>query len=130
MTLRRIDLTGNMISEIEDGAFSKLIMLEQLSLAENRLVKLPMLPAKLSTFNANNNFLKTKGVKANVFKVNFITSALTFRNIPAPFRSHQGPILQTTVTLIGCYVTYCTTNSKKISSIYLDSAIIVSQYSL
>uniref|UniRef100_A0A3Q4BFB5 Uncharacterized protein n=1 Tax=Mola mola TaxID=94237 RepID=A0A3Q4BFB5_MOLML len=68
MTLRRIDLTRNMISEIEDGAFSKLIMLEQLSLAENRLVKLPMLPAKLTTFNANNNFLKTKGVKANVFK--------------------------------------------------------------
>ncbi|KAM9759881.1 osteoglycin, paralog a [Menidia menidia] len=68
VTLKRIDLTGNLISEIEDGAFSKLALLEELSLAENRLVKLPMLPAKLVSFNANNNLLKTKGVKSNTFK--------------------------------------------------------------
>ncbi|XP_029989373.1 osteoglycin, paralog a [Sphaeramia orbicularis] len=68
LTLKRIDLTGNIISEIEDGAFSKLTLLEELSLAENRLVKLPMLPTKLSAFNANHNLLKTKGVKANTFK--------------------------------------------------------------
>ncbi|KAF1392093.1 hypothetical protein PFLUV_G00048930 [Perca fluviatilis] len=69
VSLKRIDLTGNLISEIEDGAFSKLIDLEELSLADNRLVKLPMLPAaKLKSFNANNNLLKTKGVKANAFK--------------------------------------------------------------
>ena len=69
VTLRRIDLTGNLISEIEDGAFSKLTMLEELSLAENQLVKLPMLPTKLTVFNANDNLLRTKGVKANAFKV-------------------------------------------------------------
>ncbi|XP_058487419.1 osteoglycin, paralog a [Solea solea] len=68
VTLKRIDLTGNLISEIEDGAFSKLTMLEELSLADNRLVKLPMLPAKLKSFNVNHNLLKTKGVKANIFK--------------------------------------------------------------
>nr|XP_057910622.1 osteoglycin, paralog a [Doryrhamphus excisus] len=68
LTLRRIDLTGNLISEIEDGAFSKLTLLEELSLADNRLVKLPALPAKLKSFNANNNLLKTKGVKATAFK--------------------------------------------------------------
>ncbi|XP_061894317.1 osteoglycin, paralog a [Entelurus aequoreus] len=68
VTLRRIDLTGNLISEIEDGAFSKLSLLEELSLADNRLVKLPALPAKLKSFNANNNLLKTKGVKATAFK--------------------------------------------------------------
>uniref|UniRef100_A0A3P9HET2 Osteoglycin, paralog a n=1 Tax=Oryzias latipes TaxID=8090 RepID=A0A3P9HET2_ORYLA len=68
VTLKRIDLTGNLISEIEEEAFSKLSMLEELSLAENRLVKLPILPTKLSTFNANQNLLKTKGVKANIFK--------------------------------------------------------------
>lgn len=67
-TLRRIDLTGNVISEIEDGAFMKLILLEELTLAENKLVKLPMLPAKLTTFNANHNHLSTSGVKANIFK--------------------------------------------------------------
>ncbi|XP_051550178.1 osteoglycin, paralog a [Myxocyprinus asiaticus] len=68
VTLKRIDFTGNIISEIEDGAFAKLTMLEELSLAENQLVKLPMLPAKLMSFNANHNKLKTKGIKANAFK--------------------------------------------------------------
>lgn len=68
LTLKRIDLAANLISEIEDGAFSKLNLLEELSLAENRLVKLPMLPAKLTSFNANYNLLKTRGVKANAFK--------------------------------------------------------------
>lgn len=68
VTLKRIDFTGNIISEIEDGAFAKLTMLEELSLAENQLAKLPMLPAKLTAFNANHNKLKTKGVKANAFK--------------------------------------------------------------
>ncbi|XP_034020732.1 osteoglycin, paralog a [Thalassophryne amazonica] len=67
-TLKRIDLSGNMISEIEDGAFAKLTLLEQLSLAENQLVKLPILPPKLISFNANSNLLKTKGVKVNAFK--------------------------------------------------------------
>ncbi|XP_051962375.1 mimecan-like [Xyrauchen texanus] len=67
-TLRRIDLTGNLISEIEDGAFSKLSQLEELTLAENKLVKLPILPAKLVSLNVNHNLLKTKGVKANIFK--------------------------------------------------------------
>lgn len=68
VTLKRIDLTGNLISEIEDGAFLKLTMLEELSLAENQLVRLPMLPSKLMSFNANHNHLNSKGVKANAFK--------------------------------------------------------------
>ncbi|XP_010865974.2 osteoglycin, paralog b [Esox lucius] len=67
-TLRRIDLTGNHISEIEDGAFSKLILLEDLNLSENQLVKLPTLPVKLVSLNVNHNRLKTKGVKSNAFK--------------------------------------------------------------
>ncbi|KAK2885694.1 hypothetical protein Q8A67_016531 [Cirrhinus molitorella] len=67
-TLKRIDLSGNLISEIEDGAFSKLDQLEELTLAMNKLVKLPMLPAKLMSLNVNHNLLRTKGVKANIFK--------------------------------------------------------------
>ncbi|XP_043080227.1 osteoglycin, paralog b [Puntigrus tetrazona] len=67
-TLKRIDLTGNLITEIEDGAFSKLDQLEELTLAENKLVKLPMLPARLLSLNVNHNLLKTKGIKANIFK--------------------------------------------------------------
>ncbi|XP_036961619.1 osteoglycin, paralog b isoform X2 [Acanthopagrus latus] len=66
--LRRIDLSGNLISEIEDGAFSKLPDLEELILAENKLTRLPILPTKLVSFNANFNKLKTQGVKATAFK--------------------------------------------------------------
>ena len=72
--LKRIDLTGNIISEIEDGAFSKLTKLEELFLAENRLTKLPMLPSKLTTLNANFNLLKSKGVRSNAFKVSYNTT--------------------------------------------------------
>ncbi|XP_030062983.1 mimecan [Microcaecilia unicolor] len=67
-TLKRIDLTGNLIEEIEDGAFSKLLLLDQLSLAENKLVKIPALPPKLTVFNANSNKIKSRGIKANAFK--------------------------------------------------------------
>ncbi|KAG8436248.1 hypothetical protein GDO86_007373 [Hymenochirus boettgeri] len=67
-TLRRIDLTGNLIEEIEDKAFEKLPLLEQLSLAENKLNKIPALPSKLTVFNANHNQIKSKGIKANAFK--------------------------------------------------------------
>ncbi|XP_075039113.1 mimecan [Mixophyes fleayi] len=67
-TLRRIDLTGNLIEEIEDKAFDKLVVLEQLSLAENRLTRIPALPTKLTSFNANHNLIKSKAIKANAFK--------------------------------------------------------------
>ncbi|XP_063796781.1 mimecan [Pseudophryne corroboree] len=67
-TLRRIDLTGNVIAEIEEKAFEKLVLLEQLSLAENRLTKIPALPTKLTSFNANHNLIKSKAIKANAFK--------------------------------------------------------------
>ncbi|KAM3844721.1 mimecan isoform 1-T2 [Vipera latastei] len=67
-TLRRIDLTGNAIQEIEDGAFAKLILLEELSLADNRIAKLPVLPPKLISLNVDNNRIKNRGIKANAFK--------------------------------------------------------------
>uniref|UniRef100_A0A3P8X2F8 Mimecan n=1 Tax=Cynoglossus semilaevis TaxID=244447 RepID=A0A3P8X2F8_CYNSE len=68
ITLRRIDLSSNLISEIDDAAFSKLLHLEELSLAENRLTKLPTLPTGLTLFNANLNRLRTQGVRATAFK--------------------------------------------------------------
>ncbi|XP_068108091.1 mimecan [Hyperolius riggenbachi] len=67
-TLRRIDLTGNVIEEIDEKAFEKLVLLEQLSLAENKLTRIPALPTKLTIFNANHNLIKSKAVKANAFK--------------------------------------------------------------
>ncbi|XP_020820032.1 mimecan [Phascolarctos cinereus] len=66
--LRRLDFTGNLIEDIEDGAFSRLSLLEELTLAENRLLKLPALPPKLTLLNARHNKLKSKGIKANTFK--------------------------------------------------------------
>ncbi|OCT85594.1 hypothetical protein XELAEV_18023763mg [Xenopus laevis] len=67
-TLRRIDLTGNLIEDIDDKAFEKLPLLEQLNLAENKLTRIPALPTKLTVFNVNDNQIKSKGIKANVFK--------------------------------------------------------------
>ncbi|KAG8556449.1 hypothetical protein GDO81_018079 [Engystomops pustulosus] len=67
-TLKRIDLTGNDIEEIEEKAFEKLVNLEQLSLAENKLTRIPALPNKLTSFNANYNMIKSKAIKANAFK--------------------------------------------------------------
>ncbi|KAM6160586.1 mimecan [Erethizon dorsatum] len=66
--LRRLDFTGNLIEEIEDGTFSKLSLLEELSLAENQLLKLPVLPPKLILLNAKHNKIKSRGIKANAFK--------------------------------------------------------------
>lgn len=66
--LRRLDFTGNLIEDIEESTFSKLSLLEELTLAENQLVKLPVLPPKLTLFNAKYNKLKSRGVKANTFK--------------------------------------------------------------
>lgn len=66
--LRRLDFTGNLIKDIEDGTFSKLSLLEELTLAENQLLKLPVLPPKLTLFNAKYNKIKSRGIKANTFK--------------------------------------------------------------
>lgn len=93
VTLKRIDLTGNQIQEIEDGAFAKLSLLEDLNLSENRLTRLPMLPAKLIYFNANKNHLKTSGVKANAFKVprqNFTRATKSaFLAVHVPLQHHR-----------------------------------------
>ncbi|XP_077132111.1 mimecan [Ranitomeya variabilis] len=67
-TLKRIDLTGNLIEEIDEKAFEKLVNLELLSLAENKLTRIPALPAKLTSFNVNENMIKSKAIKANAFK--------------------------------------------------------------
>ncbi|XP_036893050.1 mimecan [Sturnira hondurensis] len=66
--LRRLDFTGNLIEDIEDSTFSKLSLLEELTLAENQLLKLPVLPPKLILFNAKYNKIKSRGIKANTFK--------------------------------------------------------------
>ncbi|XP_055983764.1 mimecan [Sorex fumeus] len=66
--LRRMDFTGNLIEDIEDNTFSQLALLEELTLAENLLLRLPVLPPKLTLFNAKYNRIESKGIKANTFK--------------------------------------------------------------
>ncbi|XP_078270151.1 osteoglycin, paralog a [Rhinoraja longicauda] len=67
-TLKRIDLSGNQITEIEDKAFSQLPELDHLTLSENKLIRLPALPPKLETLNAQFNRIKSNGIKRNAFK--------------------------------------------------------------
>lgn len=67
-TLKRIDLSGNQITEIEDKAFSQLPELEHLTLSENNLIRLPALPPKLETLSAQYNRIKSNGIKRNAFK--------------------------------------------------------------
>ncbi|GCC25568.1 hypothetical protein chiPu_0003979 [Chiloscyllium punctatum] len=67
-TLRRIDLSGNLITEIEDKAFSQLPNLEHLTLSENKLLRLPALPPKLRFLAAQHNRIKSNGIKRNAFK--------------------------------------------------------------
>ncbi|XP_061634500.1 osteoglycin, paralog b [Phyllopteryx taeniolatus] len=68
ITLKLIDLRWNLITEIEDGVFSRLANLEELNLSDNRLTKLPTLPIRPMSFNANFNKLTTQGVKSTAFK--------------------------------------------------------------
>lgn len=70
-------MTGNAIQEIDDGAFAKLVLLEELSLADNRIAKLPVLPPKLTSLNLNNNRIKSRGIKANAFKVKSLITSTT-----------------------------------------------------
>ncbi|XP_059800882.1 osteoglycin, paralog a [Hypanus sabinus] len=67
-TLRGIDLSGNQITEIEDKVFAQLPELEYLTLTDNRLTRLPALPPKLITLDAQHNRIKSNGIKRNAFK--------------------------------------------------------------
>ncbi|XP_035244507.1 opticin [Anguilla anguilla] len=66
--LKRIDLTANRISEIDQDAFRSLPGLEDLLLAENQLRGLPELPVTLRHIDAKNNQLESAGFHQEVFK--------------------------------------------------------------
>ncbi|XP_061687319.1 osteoglycin, paralog b [Syngnathoides biaculeatus] len=72
ISLKTIDLSWNLIAELEDGAFSRLANFEELNLSHNRLTKLPTRPVRLTSSNANFNKLTTQGVKSTAFKDNKI----------------------------------------------------------
>lgn len=69
--LRRIDLTSNVISEIDEDAFRKLPQLRELVLRDNKIRQLPELPTTLTFIDISNNRLGRKGIKQEAFKVSF-----------------------------------------------------------
>nr|XP_042119325.1 epiphycan isoform X2 [Peromyscus maniculatus bairdii] len=66
--LKRIDLTSNLISEIDEDAFRKLPRLQELVLRDNKIRQLPELPATLTFIDISNNRLGRKGIKQEAFK--------------------------------------------------------------
>ncbi|KAM4883338.1 epiphycan [Thomomys bottae] len=66
--LKRIDLTSNLISEIDEDAFRKLPQLRELVLRDNNIRQLPELPATLTFIDISNNRLGRKGIKHEAFK--------------------------------------------------------------
>nr|BAE34252.1 unnamed protein product [Mus musculus] len=66
--LKRIDLTSNLISEIDEDAFRKLPRLQELVLRDNKIKQLPELPNTLTFIDISNNRLGRKGIKQEAFK--------------------------------------------------------------
>ncbi|XP_019372239.1 PREDICTED: epiphycan [Gavialis gangeticus] len=66
--LKRIDLTENFISEIDEDAFRRLPQLQELVLRDNKIRQLPELPATLTFIDISNNRLGRKGIRTEAFK--------------------------------------------------------------
>ncbi|KAK6321103.1 hypothetical protein J4Q44_G00080790 [Coregonus suidteri] len=66
--LKRIDLTGNQISGLDEDAFRPLPQLQDILLADNNLQALPELPPTLRYVDVRNNRLISKGLHKEGFK--------------------------------------------------------------
>ncbi|KAK3512866.1 hypothetical protein QTP70_028938 [Hemibagrus guttatus] len=66
--LKRIDLTGNQISELDEDTFRTLPQLQDLFLADNRIPSLPELPATMRHIDVRNNHLTSAGMHREGFK--------------------------------------------------------------
>uniref|UniRef100_A0A671MY12 Collagen alpha-1(IV) chain-like n=1 Tax=Sinocyclocheilus anshuiensis TaxID=1608454 RepID=A0A671MY12_9TELE len=66
--LKRIDLTSNGISRIDDDAFFGLPALEELVLRENYIRQLPALPPFMTLIDASLNQLGSTGIQREAFK--------------------------------------------------------------
>lgn len=74
--LQSIDLTGNQISEMDEDAFRSLLQLHQLLLADNNLQVMPELPVTMRHIDLRNNRLISRGLHAEVFKVDTVLRLL------------------------------------------------------
>ncbi|KAM8909920.1 epiphycan isoform 2-T3 [Spinachia spinachia] len=66
--LKRIDLTANEITTIDDRAFLGLPELEELVIRENHISQLPALPETMSLIDASHNNIGSKGIHHEAFK--------------------------------------------------------------
>uniref|UniRef100_A0A3Q3VN67 LRRNT domain-containing protein n=1 Tax=Mola mola TaxID=94237 RepID=A0A3Q3VN67_MOLML len=66
--LKRIDLTANKISSIDDTAFLGLPELEELVIRENHISQLPALPETMTLIDASHNNIGSKGIHNEAFK--------------------------------------------------------------
>ncbi|XP_015256376.1 PREDICTED: uncharacterized protein LOC107101828 [Cyprinodon variegatus] len=66
--LKKIDLTANQITSIEDRAFMGLPELEELIIRENHISQLPTLPETMTLIDASHNKIGTKGIHKEAFK--------------------------------------------------------------
>ena len=67
--LKRIDLTANEITAVDDGAFMGLPELEELVIRENHVAQLPALPETMTLIDASHNNIGSKGIHKEAFKV-------------------------------------------------------------
>ncbi|XP_053271280.1 epiphycan [Pleuronectes platessa] len=66
--LKKIDLTANEITSIDDKAFMGLPNLEELVIRENHISQLPALPETMTLIDASHNNIGTKGLHREAFK--------------------------------------------------------------
>uniref|UniRef100_A0A4W4FYU6 LRRNT domain-containing protein n=1 Tax=Electrophorus electricus TaxID=8005 RepID=A0A4W4FYU6_ELEEL len=66
--LKRIDLTHNAISKIDDGALFGLPALEELVIRENSVIQLPALPATMTLVDVSHNKLGGTSIQNEAFK--------------------------------------------------------------
>ncbi|XP_035502442.1 epiphycan isoform X2 [Scophthalmus maximus] len=66
--LKRIDLTANEITTIDDKAFLGLPELEEVVIRENHITQLPALPETMTLIDASHNNIGTKGLHREAFK--------------------------------------------------------------
>lgn len=76
--LKRIDLTANEITSIDEKAFVGLPELEELVIRENHVSQLPALPETMSLIDASHNNIGTKGIHKEAFKVRTRTYQLGY----------------------------------------------------
>ncbi|XP_028590015.2 opticin [Podarcis muralis] len=66
--LKRIDLTSNFISWVDEDAFRMLPSLQELVLPENQLTSLPELPSSIVQLDARFNAIQSAGIQPEAFK--------------------------------------------------------------